>query len=284
MHTAAAVVAVLFLCFTGAFSARVHVPGRGLVDSACVHELPSGSSIVSLEDGSHHVTLPGGETKLFPPCEQASVAQPSPKGPQWRTWTEYSTNTSQINYFSGYFTVPHRPRASGQTLFFWLGVEDASRSEVLQPVLQFGPSGAGGGAYYALASWFVTSTNNFHSTLVRSAPGHVIEGTLIATGNKWHVEAFDVTTGYNASLFHTLRTPVYESKAYCTLEAASFSSCSQYPAAQRAIQFSSLKLLTTSGRVQPHWQAGAARGRTCQEHAVVSSSSQVSLYFNSTRL
>ena len=55
---------------------------------------------------------------------------------------------------------------------------------IYQPVLQWGPSAAGGGSYWAVASWYADGQGGpaFHSNLVRVNPGDVLVGIMTLTG------------------------------------------------------------------------------------------------------
>jgi len=62
---------------------------------------------------------------------------------------------------------------------------------VLQPVLQFGSSAAGGGAYWAYSSWYVSSQHGSHfSPLVRLQVGDVITGSnVVDASGAWNITA-----------------------------------------------------------------------------------------------
>jgi hypothetical protein len=52
-------------------------------------------------------------------------------------------------------------------------------------VLQWGPSAAGGGRYWAVASWYVTSRGQaFHTPLVRVEPGDELVGVMELLGER----------------------------------------------------------------------------------------------------
>ena len=52
------------------------------------------------------------------------------------------------------WTVPPAPATqNGQTIFLFPGIQNSTM--IYQPVLQWGPSAAGGGNYWAVASWYV---------------------------------------------------------------------------------------------------------------------------------
>jgi len=77
------------------------------------------------------------------------------------------------------------------TLFWWNGVEPADTSAVLQPVLQYGSSAAGGGDYWAYASWYVSSAHGSHFSTVETVQlGDIVTGnnTVLPDGT-WVISA-----------------------------------------------------------------------------------------------
>ena len=112
---------------------------------------------------------------------------PEGKGvlPQQSGWVAYAYwyNTgSPINYFTTDWVVPPAPRTyRRQTVFLFNSIEPASGNAILQPVLQYGPSAAGGANYWAVASWYVVGTTAYHTSLVRVNPGQVLRGIISLT-------------------------------------------------------------------------------------------------------
>lgn len=67
----------------------------------------------------------------------------------------YNTYTYPISEYYASWTVPPAPASyTGQTVFLFNSIEPADGESILQPVIQYGPSAGGGGAYWAAASWF----------------------------------------------------------------------------------------------------------------------------------
>lgn len=134
-----------------------------------------------------------------PPAGQAQFAahgpQGAPKGSQapppgpltngWQTYGWWDSVSKSLTDFSTVWTVPPAPHtSSGQTVFVFNGIQNTGANYgILQPVLQWGPSAAGGGTYWAVASWYVTSGGHaFHSNLVRVNAGTKLEGVMKQTG------------------------------------------------------------------------------------------------------
>jgi hypothetical protein len=104
-------------------------------------------------------------------------------------WIVYSgwTNTSgnPISYFKSRWAVPHNPATDhGQTIFLFNGIQSFGANVfILQPVLQWGPSFAGGGSYWSIANWYVGSDGTaLVGSLVQVNPGDVLEGIMTLTG------------------------------------------------------------------------------------------------------
>src|SRR5262249_16492537 len=93
---------------------------------------------------------------------------------------------------------------------------------------QWGVSAAGGGKYFAIASWYVTSTRSFKSTLKRTASGHVIKGLQSLVGGWWTVGTYDISTG-PYTLLKVSHVDGQRIALLGVLEAYSVTSCAQWP-------------------------------------------------------
>ncbi len=126
---------------------------------SCVHEIPSGARVdkdlhVIDADGKLLKTLPRCTVEIIPTHNQpvrgapGASQQPLPD-PDLANWVDDSyfyDAGKPFNYIFGEWNVPDYPATrTGQTLFFFNDLW-ASSSSALQPALQWGTSGAGGGA------------------------------------------------------------------------------------------------------------------------------------------
>ena len=136
-------------------------------------------------------------------------------------------------------------------LFWWNGVEPADTSAVLQPVIQFGTSAAGGGDYWAYSSWYVSAAHGSHfSPLVKLQAGDAVTGS----------NAVDASGGWNITCSAPARapstlsfTPVAGawSTAYHVLEAYGVTTnCGAYPASG-AVNFTGVSLSINDKPVSP---------------------------------
>ena len=85
---------------------------------------------------------------------------------QWR-----NGGSNPIIYFSTKWVVPPAPSASdGQTVFLFNGLQPDNGAHILQPVLQWGPSAAGGGNYWSITNWYVDGQGGPSSSPARRGP------------------------------------------------------------------------------------------------------------------
>lgn len=160
-------------------------------------------------------------------------------------WVEFAHwwSSKAITSLSGSWIVPPPPEArDGQTLFLFLGLQDDSTqvTELLQPVLQWGMSPAGGGRYWSLSCWYLhvpalqkpllTASTAVRVAEGESIDGHVRQREMNDTLSVWECEASTdagVSTGLAVISDMDLRY------SYAALEAYGKSmSCDHYPDAQ----------------------------------------------------
>jgi hypothetical protein len=153
----------------------------GYRDKATVHQVPNGYQLNRMPDGhfrmqnrstGDHIDFPG-------PTASAKGTTPLPDN-GWITGINWFNQTGKpVSKFSTNWRVPSPPQTfTGQTLFLFNGIEPASFDSILQPVLQYGGSAAGGGMYWAVASWYVTSSTSFVSQLVQVSAGQLLTGIM----------------------------------------------------------------------------------------------------------
>jgi len=241
----------------------VQVPGQ-LMRQDCVHEIPKGAKVTISEDGqvTGDVTLNDKLIAHYDPCPEAPIptrhavgAGMAPSGknqghnPGWNGWVEASQEdlswlggSDNIDYMSGEWYVPNNPSMNGALIYFFNGIEPSSQNWILQPVLQYGYSPAGGGYYWGIASWLVGTGGAWHSPLVKVNAGDKLWGFTEQTGQSggtsyWESEAYDLTTGayswITASTWGLHWTWAYEG----VLEVYGVNYCAQLPSSGYAYFF-----------------------------------------------
>jgi len=171
-------------------------------------------------------------------------------------YVEYKDSVG-IDSFTGYWTVPDAPSKPNGLVYLWNGLVQfqVNTSTVLQPVLQFGFSPAGGGNYWGIASWYVTATGlALYSNLVSVNVGDSIYGNMYQTSpGNWVCVATDKNTGQSSTLnVNSLPAQYY---AYVVLEVY-VNDCTNLPS--QSTTFTQLTLNDGNGPISASWQPQTA--------------------------
>jgi len=117
-----------------------------------------------------------------PPHEDPHPAARPGQG--WVAYTEWMNDkTDSIQLFTADWIVPPEPAdKAGQTIFLFTGLQNTRF--ILQPVLQWGPSFAGGGAFWSIANWYTDGTKDhtFCSGALPVVPGQRLTTKIERTG------------------------------------------------------------------------------------------------------
>jgi hypothetical protein len=192
--------------------------------------------------------------------DAASV--PEPIGPQVTVngWVEYAdwTAAETPGRLATTWHVPDLPAEdNGQTIFYFPSYEPANGAAIVQPVLQYGVSAAGGGKYWAIASWWVGAAGARHSSLLQVNPGDTIRGTITASNCDSNGGCRFVIVTRDETLDNSRQLTVVESVPYTwvqagVLEVYGVADCSQFP--PEAVTFSSFVFDDQDGSpLTPAW-------------------------------
>jgi hypothetical protein len=253
----------------------------GMRPKSCTHFVPSDALV---EDDGHlaKIVYADGSVKMLPQCHMPhrtlkDVGAP-PSG--WAAYAHWQAS-SPITEYNGVWPVPPIPKDVGtQTLFLFTGMQNsfaavgADTVSIIQPVLQYGTSEAGGGTYWSLASWYVTSTGQAtYSTLIKTTSGHTVVGNMSLASQKWTITATDSETSKDTSL--NINVHAQEMYAFVTLEVYSVSTCLEFPTGTDT--FSELSIMAGGKAVSASWATTATPG--CQEAVKVIGSDSVQIKF-----
>jgi len=262
----------------------------GYMPVECVHGVADGADVDLLDDGSLLVRSPGTLKKL-PPCHtNAHILNRASKNARtslpngWAAYANWNT-PSEVTSYLGTWAVPPRPTDQDvQTLFLFTGLQNAffdfevaspqQTVSIIQPVLQWGPSEAGGGSYWSIASWYVTSTGAaVYSTLQQVRSGDVIFGNMTIAGSKWDIITTDATSRVSTAIH--VNPQASEMWAFVTLEVYNVQSCGDYP--NGSTEFKSLMLKSKNSRLTPSWSVATQPG--CNEAVQIVNSADVKVKF-----
>src|SRR5271170_5945542 len=140
----------------------VLTPG-GLHPKSQVHTVPFGGRVHHTDDEVQLIDKDGNILHREPRPKSLEVGAhdpPKPMASGWITYANWYNNTGDpICSFDTTWTVPPAPTTNnGQTIFLFNSIEPGTYNAILQPVLQWGPSYAGGGAFWTVASWYLVGS------------------------------------------------------------------------------------------------------------------------------
>lgn len=208
----------------------VLTPG-GLRPESLVHQVREGEVLRAVEGVVHRVD-PARESLFTSSRVELKHSSTAALGSGWIAdayWNNGTGNT--ITSFTTRWTVPPPPATrSGQLIYLFNGIQNyGSNFGILQPVLQWGHSPAGGGPIWGIANWYVTSGGQaFHTALVEVAPGDLLTGVMTLTGQSG--SGFDYASEF-AGIGATLSIQNIAELLWAneTLEAYGITRCSDYP-------------------------------------------------------
>jgi hypothetical protein len=220
-------------------------------------------------------------------ANQAAAAAPAttPRTNGWIIYSGWRNYTGQpITYFSTNWIVPPAPQTSnGQLIYLFNGIENASFTCILQPVLQWGVSPSGGGNYWAIANWYVGSPDSgmaFHGPLIPVNAGDNLQGIMTMTGTNG--TTFNYNSSFNGYSADWAVTDVDELVwASQTLECYYFKQFTDYPGTDMTAM-SAIEIKTTGGEASLQWDAFNAITDNGQHCNIVSNNSpggEVDLFY-----
>ncbi|MBS0469127.1 MAG: hypothetical protein JSR14_18235 [Proteobacteria bacterium] len=204
-------------------------------------------------------------------------------GSGWITYASWTNNSGHpVARFATTWVVPPAPATDhGQTIFLFNGIQNSTM--IYQPVLQWGPSAAGGGSYWSVASWYVDGQGGpaFHTNLVRVNAGDVLVGVMNQTGqsgSKFSYNCQFTNIGNTSLPISNVEELTWNIE---TLEAYGVQQCSDYPATNFTA-FTGIDFQTSAGRPAITWTATNAVTDCGQNARVVSNANpggEVDLYY-----
>ena len=248
----------------------IATPG-GFRAKSFVHLVQQGEAVVKRGGVSH--VLDVDTMKLVGlPKSGLAARNPADQSGGWVTWASWSNKTgTAISSFSTSWEVPPAPAsASDQLIYLFNGLQDPNGNEILQPVLQWGQSGAGGGANWSVASWHVDSNNHaFCTPSVPVNPGDVLTGVMTLTATYE-----DGTRNYSSEFLGIPGTKLMAlgivelTDAEETLEVYGLTDPSEYPNAPNTAM-KQINLQTGGNAAPVQWAANSMAAPQFGEHTEI---------------
>ena len=204
----------------------------------------------------------------------AMAGGPVEAASNWIAYTGWTNTTgTPVSSFRTTWVVPPEPETTnGQTIYLFNGMQDTPVTMILQPVLQWGNSPAGGGRHWAVASWVVFSGGGaFFSKLVRVHPGDTLTGVMTLASQVGGV--FNYFCEFEGIGKTGLPFMGVQQLNWCaeTLEAYDITTCSDYPDTPQT-RFRDISIRTGSTRPAIAWSPVNAVTGCGQSARVISNS------------
>jgi hypothetical protein len=197
---------------------------------------------------------------------KTNLSSPTDNG--WVTFAQWHNTTgTPIKSFVTDWVVPPAPTTNhGQTIYLFnaledgLGVFDATDTQhIIQPVLQWGPSNAGGGALWTITNWYGPGPtgNYFYGDLDTVAVGTGLQGVITFVGQNGNAYDYNSSfTGFPANSQYTMLNVPEMNWTYETLEVYNVQSSTDYPTATAAyplldVPMNNIQLTLTTGANAP---------------------------------
>lgn len=275
----------------------------GVFPEECVHQVPSGSRIVSTDEKTVVSHEKMGSSWVVPECKALSQMQEKRQFPPnydgWLAYTSYKTTYSSFDTFLGSFSVPNNPGThqlnpplteqsenDPEVLYIFTGLQNVdwipkvdplpSAFDIIQPVLQYP---ADSGYDWSVKSWYVTLRYGaLYTEEVPCKTGDVIFGNMTrVAGSAWFIGGNVTRTGDVAGL--NVDKPILQTQpwAYTTVECYGCDDCSYLPT--DTLMFFDMSLSYQNSPVTPKWQAFKTPNPVCHTTAHIASSTRVSYTF-----
>jgi hypothetical protein len=243
-------------------------------------------SLVHLVKPGHSVDVAGSQLQLVNMETMASIDIPkvtfdadelaalnSTGG--WIADASWANDTgSPITSFLATWVVPEAPSTnSGQLIYLFSGIDPANTSAaILQPVLQWGFSEAGGGPYWSVASWYVLGSGQaFHTSSVQVNAGDTLTGAMTLTDNTGGGFTYNCEFVGIANTSLVVAAPAELVWCNVTLEAYNVTQCSDYPASA-STAFQSIEIQTGDTTPPVNWSVDNIVTDCGQQAVVVNNS------------
>lgn len=223
---------------------------HGLRPASSGHAIPEGGSIKISGDKVH--LLDASNKVLHVAKRTNTTAQTKTRREQsgWIADANWYNTGSPITSFTTQWAVPPAPATNnGQLLYYFNSIEPAAFDAILQPVLQWGVSPAGGGQYWSVANWWLDSTGYYFSPLVTVSEGQVLEGVITLTSSNG--SSFDYVSSFTGISSLPVTGAAELVWATETLESYGVTERSDYPAP--ATTFYNINLFTSTGTPSVSW-------------------------------
>ncbi|KAJ7094122.1 hypothetical protein C8R44DRAFT_890488 [Mycena epipterygia] len=211
-----------------------------------LHEVPAGGRIVHVGAEIHVINVNGELIDIAFPGPTTTAAAPQPEATGWVAFASWNNkNPSPISSFNTTWTVPPAPATeNGQVIFLFNSIEPSAEDAILQPVLQWGRSAAGGGNYWSIESWCMYPRQKFYTPLEQVEVGQTLIGSISLVGQNGSNYTYNSQFDNRAGTWLTVNSTAQLTWATETPEVYGVTNASDFPAG--STEFSGINLALLS--------------------------------------
>ncbi|KAF8308733.1 hypothetical protein DL93DRAFT_2218942 [Clavulina sp. PMI_390] len=236
---------------------------NGRHDASKVHLVPPGAEIHRVSKNEVHIVDSNG-TFIYAVDtsgeNRTKTLSTRDLDEGWVAYASWSNETAvePISFFNATWLVPSKPQKTNNQLLFLFNALQTSNlgGNIIQPVLQWGHSDAGGRHYWAVSNWYGQGSHFFHTKLYRVDPrvlyGEIVRIQLV-NGYVYYRCRF---VGLPEASEMMVRTDQDFYFAGVAFEAYSLSSIKNFPPAWTT--FAHVNLMTTGGYPDMKWDTHAS--------------------------
>ncbi|KAL4432946.1 hypothetical protein ABPG74_014460 [Tetrahymena malaccensis] len=222
----------------------------GLMLKECVQNVPSGTFVEELEDGSIHLTNDQQNfAKKILKSDRCSQRNPTLNLKQWIDNGGYwLPNGLSLSSFEGNYRVPNNPQTTNnQILYYFIGSQnnDHTGQTIIQPVLTYNKG-------WLFQSWNCCPKGQAinASPVYGVNPYDTIYGSVTVQNNV--VTITSKNKAGQSSVLQVAQNTRFFNWIDATLEVYNISACSNFPTDY--IEYSNLKVILSNGQIaKPEW-------------------------------
>ena len=220
--------------------------------------------------GDHEAAAAPPETN---PAIAAGQTGPNPSalpGSSWVAYTEFENVTRPaISLFTAEWIVPNPPKDQGdQTIFIFIGLQN--NQYILQPVLQWGPSFAGGGKFWSISNWYTdgNTKDTVCTPAQKVAPGDKLSASMQLVSQVDRSFTYKISFQKYPDLDHVQPNVMELFWAFVVLESYNIANDNQYPPVEQT-QVKINNISAGETQLSPAWHPVITQRTGIHPHAEV---------------
>jgi len=166
---------------TSAAAEAVVLTLHGWRPAADVHAIPAGGSVRVVNSEVHLLDASGAVVRRDAATDDQTTADDLfPYIGDAIAYALWNSTGDTLRSFDSSWAVPSDPVSyDNQTLFYFHSMFGTTIKHTIEPVLQYGPSAAGGGEGWSTVIWYRIGSKIYHTSAVGTTSGANLKGLIV---------------------------------------------------------------------------------------------------------